>query len=114
MTLRILDAVNRELLAERTFTPTVLPMLQMDVQPGLYYTSEHSGTVNLEVNIGRELARGARLEVTLLSAAGRALRKTTVSEIEGNRLSAQLNLKGIPEGEFRVRARVVAEGRTGA
>jgi hypothetical protein len=113
MTFRVLDANTGDLLAQRTLAPAVLPPLSMTVRPRMYYLSEGMGTAELEVNVAEELRKEAKLELALTDARGkRTLRSEALPRLGGDAVTVRVDLGGVGEGEYRLRAALVdGEGR---
>jgi hypothetical protein len=111
MTLRIRNADKpRNVLAERTFSPTVLPPLKMSVRPRLSYLSERRIGADFEINLGRRLPQRSELTVAVLGPKGQTTLRSMTVPVEGSRLTAQIDLQGLPEGVYRVRARLCTGG----
>ena len=92
-------------LAERTFAPTILPPLKMTLRPRTYYLSDNLGRVELQINLAETMRENARLVLTVHDASEvNVLREHQFSPIEGNRLEAQISLRGLPEGSYKLRA----------
>jgi hypothetical protein len=108
MTFRVLDAKTGELLAQRTLAPAVLAPLRMTVRPRMYYLSERMGTAEVEVNVSDELRKEAKLELALMDARGkRTLRSEALPALGGDAATVRVDLGGVSEGEYRLRARLV-------
>lgn len=111
MSLRLSDADRRDrILAERSFSPTVLPPLRVDVRPRLSYLSEGTIGAEFEVNLGGRLLRRSELTVALLGPKGKRVLRSVTVPVEGNRAVAAIDLGGLPEGAYRVRARLSSRG----
>jgi hypothetical protein len=112
MTFRVLDAETGDLLAERTLAPTVLPPLAMTLAPRMYYVSETRGTARIEVSVAEQLRKDTRLELALTDARGkRALRAEALPRLQGDTVAAVIDLSGVPEGTYQLRARLLT-GKT--
>jgi len=90
-------------LAERTFAPSVLNPLTMAVRPRTYYLSETLGAADFKLDLAPSAREKTRLILALYNADETAiLRQFDISPLEGNRLTAMLNLRGLPEGSYRL------------
>lgn len=100
MTLKLLGT-GGETLAERGFTPSVLPPLEMRLRPRTYTLSEHLGDAALEINLGSDIAREATLILALYEPAReRIVKHARIAPIEKGRLRVALDLTGLPEGDY--------------
>lgn len=105
MTFVVLDQGTAATLAERSFTPVVLPPLAMSVQPRAYYLGEGKGRVELEVNLAGAMRDDALLTLAVYDvAADRVVRHAQVPPVAGSRFTAQLNLDGLPEAAYELAA----------
>ncbi len=105
----MLDAGSAETLAQRRFAVDLPPPVALGVRPNMYYVADAEGFVEIDLNVAQGLLTDSALVVELLRGRKR-VGSTAVSQIEGNRLRARLDLGGMPEGDYSVRARLSVPG----
>jgi len=101
LTLSVRDAADGEVLAQRVFSPPLLRPMAAQIRPRTYYLSENVGTAELQINLAPDRWADCRLIVALYDAEQKTiLRQFDIAPIEGNRLNATLNLRGVAEGSY--------------
>jgi len=115
LTYRIYDADDADAgyLAERTFIPRVMEPLSMDLCPRTTYLSEQMAAAEFEINLAEDVSPAAQLLLELGDEDGRVVRRGTVGPIEGNRLSAMVNLRGLDAGQYTLAATLRTVGDDG-
>jgi len=83
--------------------------LTVQLEPRISYLGERTIEAHVQLDIPTELVKGARLLVELLDN-GRIIRSSTLKSQE-RRADLSLNVAGLPEGTYVVRARILARNK---
>jgi hypothetical protein len=112
--LTVKDADTGQTYAERSLQQQILPALTMSLRPHLYYLSDETGQLQVDINLDDALQDRAALTVAIFRAGSIRVLRSATQPVINQRLTAALNVADLPAGTYRVEAILKSSTAPGA